>query len=127
MSITGLNGLTSLGTQYDFTNMTRQQAIAAGGELFSLGKITANECGVLQGFSVDSAPVNGGTNATGYGLNSLVTRNYESLIKQDLQNNEKIGASQQNEITSDKNLLNVLAPYFPSDETATDPTLSTSA
>lgn len=127
MSLIGLNGLASIGSQYDFTSMTRQQAIAAGGELFNLGKITAQECGALQGFSVDSAPANGGTSSAEYGLNSPVARNYESLIKQDLNNNEQMGLSQQKEITSDKDLLSVLTPYFNPCETDSAATLSTIA
>ncbi len=118
MSIPDLSGI-SAGVQYDFTNLTRKQAIAAGGELFQEGKLTEQETGYLQGFSVDSAPIHpGGSDASDYGLNSSMTRNYQSLIQQDLLNNEALGQTQQKEINADENLLSVLSPYFSSQSTS---------
>jgi hypothetical protein len=113
MSITGLSGTASSGADFNFSNLTRKQAITAGGELFNEGKLTSQEVGYLQGFSVDSAPVTpGASSGPDYGLNSSETRNYQSLIQQDLADNLSLGSSQQKEVASDKDLLSVLAPYF---------------
>lgn len=122
MSITGLSGLSASGTNFDFSNLTRKQAIAAGGSLYEEGKISQNEMQVLQGFSVDSMPVTpGASDSPGFGLNSPVTRDYKSLIQQDLSDNLALGASQQKEVTNDRDLLSILAPYFRS----SSPTSST--
>lgn len=116
MSIRGISGTGSDGIAFDFSNMTRKQAIAAGGELYQQGKLTEHEMASLQGFSLDSIPVTSGATAgTGYGLNSTASRDYNSLIQQDLADNETLGTSQQREIANDKDLLNVLTPYLSAD------------
>ncbi len=107
------SGTSLVGDTIDFTNLTRKQAIAAGGELYTEGKLTAQQVGYLQGFSLDSAPIDSSSAPSPeYGLNSTVKRNYESIIQQDLAFNQSLGSSQAKEVAADQNLLKVLSPYF---------------
>ncbi len=105
-----LDGISSgSGTQFDFTDLTRSQAIAAGTRLFQEGKLTAQQEGYLQSFSVDVASINGGPVAPEFQLNSSVTRNYLDLIRQDIEENRSLGAGQLKEVAIGESLLRVLS------------------
>ncbi len=101
-------------SQFDFTNLTRSQALSAGQTLFDQGKITGRQKDILEGFSVDYAPGLGQQVPASEGLTSDVSRNYLQLIQNQIAELKSVAggdSSLQQSLAGDQNLLQALAPY----------------
>jgi hypothetical protein len=100
----GSSLLNSLGTQYDFKNMTQSQVVDTANKLLAEGKITTTDAGTLDGFacaSVDGPDAFSPTNPKDY--------NFISMIQLNVAASESLGMTKA--ATNDENLLQDLAPY----------------
>jgi hypothetical protein len=69
---------------FDFSNMTRREAIDAAMQLESMGLIDSNEVGIFLGASLDYVPIPGYELPLEYNIDSPIKRNYIELIAQSI-------------------------------------------
>ena len=116
-----INGISSAGSTYNFTNMTPQQLLSAGGQLFNEGKITSQENVALMGMACAYAPGPGGQLPASLGLDSTTGQNFVAMLQNNIAELDSFGsldAGEQNSLTGDQGLLQVMDTYQSPNATA---------
>jgi hypothetical protein len=127
MSVSGLSSISSGTTSYDFTNMTPQQLLNAGSQLYADGKITSQENVSLMGMACASAPAPGTQLPDNVGLNSTTGENFVKMLQDNIAQLESLGSldtGEQKSLAGDQGLLKVLDTYQTGVQ-ASDPALQT--
>ncbi|HWZ51142.1 MAG TPA: hypothetical protein VNW54_06740 [Granulicella sp.] len=125
MSISGISNTT--GSQYNFSNMTNQQEIAAASNLANQGVITGDQFAVLAGEAVSYVPSAGvQAGAANDPLNSTTNQNFVQMLQNNiaqLQNAAGSDPAMQKSLATEASLMNVLNQYGTSGSTLSNGTI----
>jgi len=106
-----ISGIGSSGAAYDFTNMTPQQLVSAGAQLFKEGKISERENVSLMGLACAYVPISGVTPSVDLGLDSTIRQNYVQMLQNVIQSEQSHGTAVPGQLAADQGLLQVMEGY----------------